>query len=99
MAGNFHAAIATDDSAAFTEAIEISMRAGAKLRASNLMLPVIVGCGFEVAVYRSLRSVPAPTVWPRSEPLKWVAALDLVLPRRSIYESLLRLEGERAAIR
>jgi hypothetical protein len=77
LEGISHAAIAMDDSAAFTEAIEISLRAGEKLRASNVMLPVVVGCGFESAAYQSLRSVPVPTVWPRSEPLKWVAALDL----------------------
>jgi hypothetical protein len=82
LEGLSHAAIATDDSAAFTEAIEISMRAGEKLRALNFMLPVVVGCGFEGAAYRSLRSVPPPNVWPRSEPLKWVAALDL--RRRSL---------------
>lgn len=80
--GISHAAIAADDPAAFAEAIEISMKAGEKLRASNLMLPVVVGCGFEVAAYQSLRSVPVATVWPRSEPLKWVAALDL--RRRSL---------------
>ena len=76
LEGLSHAAIAMDDSTAFTEAIEISLRAGEKLRASNVMLPVVVGCGFEVAAYQSLRSVPVPDVWPRDEPLKWMAALD-----------------------
>lgn len=76
LEGISHAAIAMDDSAAFTGVIEISLRAGEKLRASNLMLPVVMGCGFEGAAYQSLRSVPVPTVWPQSEPLKWVAALD-----------------------
>lgn len=74
--GISHAAIAMDDAKAFTEAIEISLRAGEKLRASNLMLPIVVGCGFEGAAYQSLRSVPASNGWPRQERDQWLAALD-----------------------
>lgn len=71
-----HAAIAMDDAKAFTESIEISLRAGQKLRASNLMLPIVVGCGFEGVAYQSLRSVPASSVWPQRERGKWLDALD-----------------------
>jgi hypothetical protein len=71
-----HAAIAMDDAKAFTESIEISLRAGEKLRASNLMLPIVVGCGFEGVAYQSLRSVPASSVWPQRERGKWLDALD-----------------------
>ena len=76
LEGLSHAAIAIDDSKAFTESIEISLRAGQKLRASNLMLPIVVGCGFEGAAYQALRSVPMSSVWPQQERVKWLAALD-----------------------
>lgn len=74
--GLSHAAIAVGDAATFTEMIETSLRAGQKLRASNMMLPIVVGAGFETGVYAALESLPASNVWPQSERLKWLAALD-----------------------
>lgn len=73
--GLSHAAIAVGDAATFTEMIETSLRAGQKLRASNMMLPIVVGAGFENVAFAALQSVPEPSIWPNSEQSRWLVAL------------------------
>jgi hypothetical protein len=88
-----YAAIARDDSAAFTRFMVIELRAGEKLRGSNSLMGVVVGAGFESRAYEALGSVAAARMWPDAEMLKWIAALDFrTRPPAAEFAAALRVE-------
>lgn len=72
-----HAAIARDDSAAFSRFTVMQLKAGEKLRGTNSLMGLVVGAGFESSAYTALGSIPASRKWPNTEMEKWIAALDL----------------------
>lgn len=88
-----HAAIARNDSASFTRFTVMELRAGEKLRGSNLLLGLVVGTGFETRAYRALGSIPASRKWPDAEMVKWIAALDFrSRPPAEEFAAALRVE-------
>ncbi len=72
-----YAALATDDAAEFTRLVTLEMQAGEKLRATNLMIGIVVGSGSEAGAWRAMTNAEATGKWPATERVKCLAALDL----------------------
>lgn len=71
-----YAALAGDDAAEFTRLVTLEMRAGEKLRATNVTLGTVAGAGCEGAARGAIVTAKAAGKWP-AERAKWLAALEV----------------------
>jgi hypothetical protein len=90
-----HAALAEDDAEEFTRLATLELRAGEKLRATNVTLATVVGAGCEAGARVAILTAEASGKWP-AERAKWLAALEVrTRPVADEFTADLRIERGR----